>query len=90
MKKLIVGIILGIVLTAATTATAAGLAGWRYMAPNVQCKGGKSVVCYVTDDASLYGGSYSVYISDCSAAVWYEKANGDLKTVYERWQPSCK
>ena len=89
MKRLVAGLIAGLVIGTTGIATAAELSGWRTMAPGVKCKGGKNVVCYTTSDENLYGGAYSVYISDCSVAVWQDR-NGSMRTVLERWQPSCR
>ena len=89
MRKLIAGIVIGVVLTAATTATAATLGGYRLMAPEVKCSGGKSVVCYSNNRENLYGRDYSVFFSRCSVAVWRSTPSGEQQTVYERWQPYC-
>ena len=88
MRKLIAGIIIGVVLAAATTATAATV-GWVVMAPEVKCSGGKSVVCYSTAEENVYGRDFSVYFSRCSVEVWRSRPNGDQQTVFSRWQPFC-
>lgn len=89
MRKLIAGIIIGVVLAASATA-AAHTGGWLRLAPGVKCKGGKAVICYSDSYENLYGTSYSVYISDCSVTVWRDRPNGKSAEILSRWQPVCQ
>jgi len=89
VRKLIVGLIIGVVLTETATATAHS-GGWIRLATDVKCKGGKSVICYSDSDANLNGTSYSVFISECSVAVWRDFPNGKSQKILDRWQGACR
>lgn len=89
MKRFIIGIVIGVVLTA--TATAAAAYGFKPMNRDVECRTTKdSVVCGLRGSYSG-DGSYTVYISGCSAAVWKSSpVTEKLVTVFDHYQPDCR
>lgn len=91
MKRVIVGIVIGIVLATTSTAVAATQSHWFKAARNIECTGGKSIMCYATNEANMNGGAYSVYLSDCSVVVYKDNSDGsDMYKVFEHWQPACR
>lgn len=88
MKRLIAGLIAGLVLgTTATGVAATQYSGWQRMNGHIECKAtSKSVMCS-TIDMDNY--DYTTYISACSVSVDQWRGT-NLKTVFERWQGPCR